>query len=394
MKYVNIEFFDEEAIENVITCLNYKMDKVIFFGYKEIMTAERTNIIENYLKDRCNVKEAEFKEVNKENLEEITARIEEALDKERKDGNRCYFDLTGGEDLVLVAIGMLAEKYDIPLHKYDVPSNKLICFHKDKERRINKSAGKQENPQINLDDIIGMRGGCINYRKHKDYKENLEQPEVKKDILNMWEIARKDPKRWNAFSMILKGCNKYVTKDTIVTLPLQEWRTVVSKEKKRIDRNRVNDYMNALQKTGALIWNGGIGKNVKIIYKDMMVKECILDAGCLLELITYYNRKDSGKYSDVRVGVHLDWDGKIIGNDVENEIDVMVLEGNVPTFISCKNGEVTTPAALYELDSVAKEMGGKYAKKELALGAGISPVQRRRAESMDINIYEINQGIG
>ena len=239
-----------------------------------------------------------------------------------------------------------------------------------------------------------MRGGCINYRKHKDYKENLEQPEVKKDILNMWEIARKDPKRWNAFSMILKGCNKYVTKDTIVTLPLQEWRTVVSKEKKRIDRNRVNDYMNALQKTGALIWNGGIGKNVKIIYKDMMVKECILDAGCLLELITYYNRKDSGKYSDVRVGVHLDWDGKIIGNDVENELDVMVLEGNVPTFISCKNGEVTTPAALYELDSVAKEMGGKYAKKELALGAGISPVQRRRAESMDINIYEINQGIG
>ena len=47
----------------------------------------------------------------------------------------------------------------------------------------------------------------------------------------MWEIARKDPRRWNAFSMVLKCCNKYVTQDIMVTLPLQEWRTAVSKEK-------------------------------------------------------------------------------------------------------------------------------------------------------------------
>ena len=140
MKYVNIEFFDEEAMENVITCLNYKMDKVIFFGYKETMTAERTTSIGTYLKDRCGIAEKpEFVEVNKENLWDIVAKIEEVLERENKEGNRCYFDLTGGEDLVLVAIGMLAEKHDIPLHKYDVPNNKLISFHKDKERRVNKS---------------------------------------------------------------------------------------------------------------------------------------------------------------------------------------------------------------------------------------------------------------
>ena len=112
--------------------------------------------------DRCGVTEKpEFVPVNRENLWDIVAKIEEVLEKERKEGNQCYFDLTGGEDLVLVAIGMLAEKYDIPLHKYDVLSDKLISFHKDKERRINRTAAKQENLNINLDDIVRMRGGCI-----------------------------------------------------------------------------------------------------------------------------------------------------------------------------------------------------------------------------------------
>ena len=32
---INVEFFDENPIENVITNLNYKIDKTIFFGYAE-----------------------------------------------------------------------------------------------------------------------------------------------------------------------------------------------------------------------------------------------------------------------------------------------------------------------------------------------------------------------
>ena len=35
-KHVNIEFFDETSIENLITCLHYKMDKTIYIGYKKI----------------------------------------------------------------------------------------------------------------------------------------------------------------------------------------------------------------------------------------------------------------------------------------------------------------------------------------------------------------------
>ena len=37
---VLIEFFDEEPIENLITCTHFHMDKVICFGYNPIMTLE------------------------------------------------------------------------------------------------------------------------------------------------------------------------------------------------------------------------------------------------------------------------------------------------------------------------------------------------------------------
>ena len=59
----------------------------IFFGYKETMTTERTTAIGAYLMDRCGVAEKpEFVEVNKENLWDIVAKIENVLEKERKEG--------------------------------------------------------------------------------------------------------------------------------------------------------------------------------------------------------------------------------------------------------------------------------------------------------------------
>ena len=34
---VNVEFFDEEPIENVMTGMKFQIDKTIFFGYQNIM---------------------------------------------------------------------------------------------------------------------------------------------------------------------------------------------------------------------------------------------------------------------------------------------------------------------------------------------------------------------
>ena len=132
-QHVIIEFFDETSIENMITCLHYKMDKVLFFGYKKSMTEEKKRVTENFLKSRCYVETVDFKVVNEYNPKEVLEKLENILKEE--ENNFCYFDMTGGEDLILTAMGMLAERYQIPVHKYDVEKNKLIVFKKNRNSK-------------------------------------------------------------------------------------------------------------------------------------------------------------------------------------------------------------------------------------------------------------------
>ena len=65
---VNFEFFDKEPLENIITCLNYKMDKVIFFGHSDLMNQRRIQITRNSLKNICGIEEVKFIEVSQSNL--------------------------------------------------------------------------------------------------------------------------------------------------------------------------------------------------------------------------------------------------------------------------------------------------------------------------------------
>ena len=114
------------------------------------------------------------------------------------------------------------------------------------------------------------------------------------------------------------------------------------------------------------------------------------DSGSILELHTFLD--ESKTADDCKVGVHIDWDGEIHefpGRDVVNEIDILVLKGNIPTFISCKNGKMESNQALhalYELDMVATRFGGKYAKKKLVITKFMPEIYRTRAEEMSIEV--------
>ena len=96
---VNVEFLDTDPIENVITCLNFKMDKVIYFGYKEVIEQFR-ELTEEFLVHHCGVQEVHFYEVSEQDLDDIEETIEASLRLEREAGNEIYVDVTGGEVVV------------------------------------------------------------------------------------------------------------------------------------------------------------------------------------------------------------------------------------------------------------------------------------------------------
>lgn len=384
---VNIEFFDREPIENLITCLHFKMDKVIYFGYSDVMTSKRQDSAKHYLKKLCGIEQVDFHVVSQRNLQSIVERLKEVLEQERQAGNQCFFDVTGGEDLILVAMGILAKGHEIPLHLFDMDSEEVRMLNKWEMPGIADLAEKRKIT-LTLDDIIGFRGGKIIYRKQKEYKNKLRNPEFEALVQKMWDVAKQDQEQWNAMSSILKECTRYEDESHLhVAVERKKLEGIVGKRREFGSLRKFLDYLEPLQYVGII--KNVVENRDKLCYsyRDETLRDCLLDAGSLLELRTYYKRLNSGKYCDCRVGVHIDWDGEYMGPgmDVENEIDVMLLEGYVPVFISCKNGKVDQ-MALYELHTVAKRFGGKYVKKELVAGQYISTGYRSRAEEMDILI--------
>lgn len=382
---VNIEFFDSEPLENLITCLNFKMDKVIFFGHSDTMTQDRMKDTRRALRNICKIEDVEFITVSQKSLYKVLEMLEKEISAEMKSGNKCFFDLSGGEDLVLVAMGMLATQYKVPLHKFALPENELYLLTKwDKVPRIDEVVESREL-QLTLDDIIGLHGGVINYRQQKDVKSNLDDKTFREAVKIMWEIANDSQKKWNGLSSVFKECTKYEDEYGRVRVSVKAMRQAMKRIPDIISVNELEGYLNRLGNQGILERVEIDDEFIKFSYSSPLIRDCLLDAGCLLELHTYYERVESGRYCDCRVGVHIDWDGEINGReiDVENEIDVMALEGVVPVFISCKNGRVNQ-MALYELDAVANRFGGKYVRKELAATQEISPGYLKRAEEMGI----------
>lgn len=380
-----IEFFDEDPIENLITCINYQFDKVLYFGHKDSMTQERVRITRDSLKRICNVTEVEFIELSKKSLDRVVEILEREINEEKKQRNQCFFDLTGGEGLILVAMGILSTKYETPMHRYDIWSGELTVFRNKEGLRIDEAVPSKE-VKLSLDDMIAMWDGVINYRQQKMAKSHLEEKEFIADFEKIWSVAGRDAKKWNTFSGIFKRFAGDENENLTVTAPVKELDKCI-RQYGALTRRGAIAMLHELNDLGILEHVKTDNEKLRYKFKNAIVKECLLDAGCALELHTYYEMKNSGRYSDCRVGVHIDWDGKIGGKeqDVINEIDVLALEGYIPVFISCKNGKVNQ-MALYELDAVASRFGGRYVRKEMRAGQELSEAYANRAREMQIEV--------
>ena len=378
---VNIEFFDEEPIENVITNLNFEVDKTVFFGYEEVMKPQKRSI-ERFLKSVCKVEEVEFYPVDPYDLMAIMKEIANVVRKEQEMGNQVYFDLTGGESLPLVAFGILSQEFSAPMFMFDVKNRELIEFC-----CAGNSIGGVAKPRpinLNLDQFVSLYNGTINYRQKKLFKQmSLDGAS---DIENMWKLSREYGDKWVHYSSVLRKFPP--DQNLLVQVEKDVFRTEFQRNKKAGDIKEFHRFMHGMSHLG-FVKLYAAGKNgYKFQFKNQVIKQLIWDSGSILEMYTFLLESRKADVADCRVGVHIDWDG-IVHNDgsmdVLNEIDVMCIQNNVPTFISCKLGSVDQ-MALYELETVANRFGGKYAKKVLATAQELSTAHMRRAEEMGIEV--------
>ncbi len=388
---VNFEFLGPEPIENVITCMHFMVDTVVFFGYSEMINLHKVPTTA-FLKEKCKVKEVIFHNLSRYDLSSILKEMREEISR-FKAPDKIYFDITGGESLLLVAFGMLSREFNTPIHQYDILKDRLIEFDETKDNCMSKNVPVQE-VKMDIKSHLKLKGAAIN-NNFNDHTSIPVDPENMNDIDNIWDIANRNWIYWNMLSILFRE-NLKPDQNLYVHKSIQYINEAIRRHHwSGWNFQTFTDYLTSFSKAG-LISDPDISiRHCSFRFKDETLKNCLWKAGNILEIHTYQVEKNNS--DDCMTGVHIDWDGVIHpsqGEDVLNEVDVISMKENIPSFISCKTGKMngnTILHALYELDTVTRRFGGKYAKKILITAESISDNYQSRADEMNIEIRQLNR---
>ncbi len=387
-----VEFFACAPIENMVSCFMLNPDKVIFIGggrrakrrmsaYEKI--AKRMGHPATFL--HCSVSVNSINSV----VDCLTRIVEEEDD--------CCFDLTGGDDLALVAMGIVYERFKntkhLQMQRYNFNSKKMVDCDGDGNLAV-----KLPFAGITADENVAMHGGVISHGVR------TSQLGDSSDVDALWKICRFAPNEWNkdiaklselmcVASISGDGLSVYIDdKQAAARFPDYPKRKKFATAflKKLAEEKLVLDLKNE-------------DKFLSYIYKNSLVKRILLKCGNALEykmLSVASNAKDAHGnkvFADAVCGAVIDWDGLTVGPKVSfggtvNEIDLLVMKGLTPVFVSCKNGGVDEEE-LYKLNTVAARFGNRYAKK-LLVASGLNKTGqgleyfKMRAADMNIMLVE------
>lgn len=395
-----VEFFERSVVENICTSIAHTPDRVILIGYQKNLIQKHAERYRSFfLKHGFDI-DFQCKTVDKNNVAAIVCVLEEIIDKYPD----CIIDVTGGEDLYIFAAGIVCERHrdkNVQVHYINIRSGVTYDCDMDGEKIA------ENNPlRYSVSDNISLYGGriiCDNEKKDTTHFWDMTE-EFKQDIRTMWDICRNDCGAWNWQMDVLSAVELYREPNGSPMETIAP-RAVVSAHMENNGRNGFlfrYDLINELIAEG-LILSFEFNRNnpIHIEYKNEQIKRCLTKSGQVLELIVYLlaceAREKNGNptYNDVMTGVFIDWDGEVHdGNEkheAENEVDVIMMRGMVPIFVSCKNGNVNVDE-LYKLYSVAYKFGGKYAKKVLIApcieGNANVDALRERCSDMQIRIID------
>ena len=107
-----IEFYDKVAIENIAGAMLCNADKIILVGDSESRMKKSRRVYQTILDNRGVNTTVSYYCINRNNLQNIVSVLTQIVEND----NSCIFDLTGGEDLYLVAVGIVMNKFDGKIH--------------------------------------------------------------------------------------------------------------------------------------------------------------------------------------------------------------------------------------------------------------------------------------
>lgn len=370
-----IEFFDKDAIENVVSTLLCDPDRVVFIGnnYKRMNRAKARyqQVAEKY------GRKAEFvvRGLERNDLWKIVETLEDVVNKY----GDCTVDLSGGEELYLVAAGIVFQRLPGKLQLHRFNRNNETFYDCDADGCILH----QQKLALSVEDNITLYGGRIIYEDDVfpgTRKWDLN-PEFRNDVDVMWRLCTEHTKVWNA--LLTKASNKGKEDPLQVHIDIVRYCM-----QEGTGEATIPPLFEELEKEGLIRHLRVDNYDLHFRCKDEQVLRCLTTAGLVLELKTTILLDDTGLYNSIMTGVRLDWDGRNAENNVENEIDVLAMRGLIPVFVSCKNGTEVDVDELYKLGTVAEHFGGKNARKVLVASYQLNEDFNRRAHEMQIRVID------
>ncbi|MBR0112402.1 MAG: hypothetical protein IJM02_01520 [Clostridia bacterium] len=385
MKKVLIEFFDEENLNNCISQMYFEYRKAYYLRFESQKKIDGIGPVfkklDEFNRERFGA-ECKFKDLKSDDPEEIIRAIEEIVSKEEGGFD---FDITGGPESFAYAVRGFVERNNpknVCVHYYDFAKKKYFRTYPKFETRETPFKRKLTVPSLIMlqassvsnDEIPGGR----------QYRPGLNKNDYKENIKTVWNCVKKKAGEWNSFCSLAninkdEKTGKFLTPDCLII------KNFGSGQKAKIE-----PVLSSLEEAGVIEIKELTSRQIK--YYITLPKEQwdLLDkGGNALELYTYYVASTCGKYNDCCVGVHLDWDGDVKNDneEVTNEADVILSDGYLPVFISCKNTEVEK-ACIYEILFVARYYGGKYAKPVIFSSVKASKAIRNRTKESEIILID------
>ena len=175
-----IHFFDGISIESVCACIVSPPEKLVVIGSNGNAMRRYSRVVAAMLHRRGHLIQTEVRTVPVNDIQSVYSLLCEIMEK---DGD-CSVCLNGGDELALVATGMLHEKYGTrpKLHRFNLVKGSVVDLHKD---------GREESfdaPVITVEEMIALFGGKVVYSnekpdgtilwdmnrdKHKEHRERL-----------------------------------------------------------------------------------------------------------------------------------------------------------------------------------------------------------------------------
>lgn len=384
-----IECYTPVHIDNLATCLRLQPETLIILGDMEQMQPAAARY-EKILRGRGLSTKILLRDVREQTVFSISRRLQHLV-QETPD---CVIDLTGGVEKVVLAVGaalaLLPEekRSKVQVQKYlHTKGEVLDCLHP--ERSLTG-----QFLSLSVQEQIALYGGTV--------CSSAELPAHcrTRDLDAVWKLVCAAPKDWNRRIGLLRELESHSVSDerNEISIHLPSLRSVVKDLGSKEDQARL--LLAEMDRCG-VIEDRSSGSRLFYTYRSDLLRQSTRKEGNALEMKTLLESRalreeDRAFFGDSRMGVTIDWDGvrhtqRDGVHDTANEIDVLLLHGTVPVFISCKNGNVDENE-LYKLHTVALRFGGPYARKILiatalsSMGDSARRALQQRAEDMRITL--------